>query len=55
MENLIQLVDIISSLEERSTTQQLCKNAANRPNIDCTNQLRRLQVQEDQRNILALV
>ena len=47
MKDLIQLVDVIPSFEKRSTTQQLSKNAANRPNVDYTVQLHRLQMQEE--------
>ena len=34
VENLVQLIDVVSALEERSATKKLCKNAANGPNIN---------------------
>lgn len=36
VENLIQLVDVIATLEERLAAQQLSKNAANRPYVNYT-------------------
>lgn len=35
MEDLIELINIISTLEEWPSTQKLCKNAAYGPDIDC--------------------
>lgn len=35
VKNLVKLVDVISALEEGSTTQQLGKNTADRPDINC--------------------
>ena len=34
MEDLIELIDIISTLEEWTSTKQLCKDTSYRPYID---------------------
>lgn len=39
MQDLVQLIDIIATLEERLAAQQLSQNTTNGPNIDCDCQL----------------
>lgn len=35
IEDLIKLVDVVSTLEDGATAQQLCKDTSHRPHIDC--------------------
>ena len=35
MQDLIELIDIVTAFEKRSATKQLCKYAANGPDVDC--------------------
>lgn len=35
VENLVELVDIVATLEEGLAAQQLGEDAANRPDVDC--------------------
>lgn len=44
MENLVQLVNVISPFEERSAAKQLSKDTANRPDVDYAVQLDRLHL-----------
>jgi hypothetical protein len=35
MEDLVELVDIVATLEEGTAAQELCEDAADRPNVNC--------------------
>lgn len=35
VEDLVELVDVVSTLEERTSTEKLGENAANRPHVNC--------------------
>lgn len=35
MEDLVELIDIVSTLEEWAASQEFGKNAAYRPHVDC--------------------
>ena len=34
MEDLVELIDVVATLEERTTTKKLSENTANGPNVD---------------------
>jgi hypothetical protein len=34
MKDLVELVDVISALEEWTSTEELCEDASNRPHVD---------------------
>ena len=34
VENLVELVDVVATLEERATNKELGENTANRPNVN---------------------